>query len=88
MALRETIVATVVTSVAVVSLVPGAVAHEPRRFRACTVHLPGSCVGRGAAFIHGDRVAIRGKAEPPTLATSPGCSVRIPAPRSGSWWAP
>lgn len=64
MVLGKTIVATVVTSLAVVSLAPGAVAHEPRRFRACTVQVPGSCLSRGAAFISGDRVVIRGRVEP------------------------
>lgn len=64
MALGKTIVATLVTSAAVISLVPGAAAHEPTRFRACTVQAPGSCFSRGAAFVYGDRVVIRGKVEP------------------------
>ncbi|HET7234935.1 MAG TPA: hypothetical protein VFK59_00715 [Actinomycetota bacterium] len=39
-------------------------AHEASTFRACTVQAPGSCLTRGASFLYGDTVAIRGKVEP------------------------
>ncbi len=63
--MRRTVALAVAALAASVSLVPTAVAHEPRRFTACTVHLPGSCIDRGAAFFYGDRVVVRGKVEPP-----------------------
>ena len=42
-----------------------AAAHEPRRFEACTVQLPGTCMDRGASFLYGDTVVVRGRVEPP-----------------------
>ena len=62
-----------------------AAAHEPRRFEACTVQVPGTCVDRGASFLYGDRVVVRGKVEPPhaghlarVLRRDPGSTVWRP----------
>lgn len=39
-------------------------AHPTQSFRACTVHIPGTCVARGAAFDYGDTVRVKGKVIP------------------------
>lgn len=41
-----------------------AAAHPPRSFEACTVHVPGRCFDRGAAFDYGDTVVIKARVAP------------------------
>jgi hypothetical protein len=53
-----------VAALIMLSLAQPASAHPTRSFRACTVHIPGTCISRGAAFNYGDTVRIKGKVVP------------------------
>jgi hypothetical protein len=76
---------TITALVLVASIVPAATAsaHPTRDFEACTRYLPEGCIRRGAAFLYGDTVIIRGRVSPP----HDGLEARVlrQDPRSERW---
>lgn len=54
----------VVVVLVALSVAQPASAHEAREFKACTVHMRGMCIARGATFEWGDTVPVKGSVKP------------------------